>query len=484
MTGRTFHQSSFHRMVSMLLVAVVVIGFMSCKTVAPQTGSQVSEYGADNDPFVLTFESYVDIAIPPGITKTEDWQSERIQKIIISKIKTQIKFTYGVFKDQEPFRDAKGVLAGHKEPKILKLSSEYIKTPTGLNGALESRLRVYYSYSDNAVFHKKLGASRTGPTPINFVLPRMPDKIYANSLPAAHKDLKCKTKNCCTDDTYYTEGDFWYFWDPKKEGCGLQDDDLVKISGTLNPRPKTILTFPCYNELFKTGENGRSKVNISVFMGVDHKLEDKDDYVWRSVNSFIEEATSKEMGFQKMPGGSDRLILLRKIIAPNNAEQLSPESEVLITVYAVDPAKKADLGLIKTALETTDVIIYDGHSGLGGTLSMESFQRLLGSKPQLPKDRYQIIFFNGCSTFSYYNENYFDLKASAADPSGAAKLDIITNAMGGDIFASPLHDASLVRDLIDPKKLPWQTILHNIVEVASDLSGLPQVNGDDKKSCR
>jgi hypothetical protein len=73
--------------------------------------------------------------------------------------------------------------------------------------------------------------------------------------------------------------------------------------------------------------------------------------------------------------------------------------------------------------------MYGGHSGLGGHLDMPSMERMEGFTLTPPKDRYQIYYFNSCTSWTYYNLPYLRRKATESDPKGSKNLDILANGL-------------------------------------------------------
>jgi hypothetical protein len=139
-----------------------------------------------------------------------------------------------------------------------------------------------------------------------------------------------------------------------------------------------------------------------------------------------------------------------------------------------DRSMLLDLG--KKALKHADIFIYDGHSGLGGYFAFENFFK---QNNGLPRDKYQVLFFNGCSTFSYYNTDYFEGKKSNIDPLGYENLDIITNGIGAAFTIGAGTDSILLRELLSGDKKSWVAILDEIYRVDPETTALTQINGDE-----
>src|SRR5690606_19807601 len=126
-----------------------------------------------------------------------------------------------------------------------------------------------------------------------------------------------------------------------------------------------------------------------------------------------------------------------------------------------------------------DVFIYDGHSGLGGYLYVDRFADDLNRPLKLDPNKHQIFYFNGCSTYAYYNGDYFDLKKTAEDPTGSKKLDIITTSIGALFSIGARHDVTLIKALVDGERPSWQEIMDATYRVSPEETALTHVNGDE-----
>jgi hypothetical protein len=130
------------------------------------------------------------------------------------------------------------------------------------------------------------------------------------------------------------------------------------------------------------------------------------------------------------------------------------------------------------ALEKASVMIYDGHSGLGGHLDLDSIEAANQFQIKIPKDRYQIYFFNSCTSYSYYNTLYFEKKKTATDRKGSKNLDILTNGLETyfDVMKSTnLALISAFKNWAEGKKsTSYQELAQEI-----DSDNLFGVNGDE-----
>ena len=133
---------------------------------------------------------------------------------------------------------------------------------------------------------------------------------------------------------------------------------------------------------------------------------------------------------------------------------------------------------LKSAVENSSIFIYSGHSGLGAHLDLQGIESLYGFRIQPNPNLYQIYFINGCTTYSYYNEMFFQRKASAQDPRGTRNLDVITNGLATYFSVIDTTDFYLfdaVTNWADGRgALSYQRLADS-----SDTQNLYGVNGDE-----
>ena len=423
----------------------------SCSAVTPKDSheSKLKFYGTDNQRVVMTFENYLWFQIPGDWTApVEELLTSPHRATIDEQIDLQLQHMFGVFTVQKDFINRPGVVENSPKVDILRAT----KVPG------EPFAKIAYSYEDTALFHKDL--LRIYGNEIRFWLPKDVVGIYAKGIPAGHH------KNLCTDEHYNSEGDFWYFWDPDMEGCPIEKKDLVRVTATLQPMPNSSDTYPDYARLYASNGNRRS-LKVVVMVGIDEDFSDED------------------LGREAFNGDVDYLINLGYQVENRGRRQVSfksgpnAEFDLDMNVYLVDQNNDQFDELAIDALETSDIFVYSGHSGLGGHLAPGRFEDFIGRKIKMPRDKYQILAFQGCSTYAYYNESYFDLKRSASDPSGSKNLDIITAGIGLLFESGPGQDAMILDSLLNGKRHSWQKIIRDVYAVDPESTALHQVNGDE-----
>jgi hypothetical protein len=279
----------------------------------------------------------------------------------------------------------------------------------------------------------------------------------------------------CTDEHYSGFGDYWYFYDPYKEGCY---DWMIKKRRTVEVnvkfrKPKhyerNISYYPDFKKLYKDDQ-----IKMLVIIGYNNHMnwENEDGSITESsiqnklahlkkligskkseskINQFLkdnEDEGKKATLDVGMKNWKEMFVILKSLrfkkvkerkwfsLGYNhlkNKENLpglnkfaSFEKELpdgrlaIIDMIATDTdinSPDATFPLFwKKAMEDYEIISYNGHSGLGANLDMDSMNVRL-EEVDTPKIKfnktYQIIFFNGCSTYSYYNKKYFKAKGGS-----------------------------------------------------------------------
>jgi len=116
------------------------------------------------------------------------------------------------------------------------------------------------------------------------------------------------------------------------------------------------------------------------------------------------------------------------------------------------------------ALKHGDVVVYNGHSYIGyGPLDPSNF-----TASSFPST-YQLLFFDSCVSFNYYEKDFFTLK-----PGGSKVLDLITNGLEAPEYKSGEMQGNLIGKLLDGSLPSYQTLLGS----ASATDSLRVVDGE------
>ena len=403
--------------------------------------------GSKSTEAVMTYSSFVEF----------DSSSNPAAKKANEEIENQINHLFGPMGEATITAVPKG---NHKitNVKITKVSG--------------STYRATYEYTGTIVL-------QNGPNDsYQILLPNSPDKIYSLGMAGSH--------NPCTDEHYQSEGDFWYFWNPARPGCKLRENsDYRKIDAKIKRISNTVQTFPEYDRLVNDG-----KIDFSILMGMDNASQGRDPNSSSDINANnYRDIKAKliEWGYaNRMWTDSEIKTYAGKAFEPMpHVEEFTKKvGSVTMQIHlffgpsGIDEESSAFHHFFKNGIEKSSVTIYDGHSGLGGHLDLPSIENTEGFKMTPNKSRYQIYFFNSCSSYTYYNTMFFDRKKSASDPNGTKNLDILTNGLS--TYFNVMHETNMA--LIQAveywasgkAKMSYQTIAKKI-----DSGNLFGINGDE-----
>lgn len=434
--------------------------FLTCLafSVSAFAGKERKLYvGSDSTEAIMTFAGTVEMEkrSKPSLTEAK------------SHIDEQVNHLFGPMGEAEYQAVPKG------DQKISNIRISAVRGQT---------YKISYDYRGTIVLKK--GA---GPT-YEIVLPVNPSSVYSAGLVGDH--------NPCTDEHYQAEGDFWYFWNPAKEGCRLQEGrDYLKIKAKVQRQANTRRTFPEYDRL--VDENG--VISMTLLMGMDDPRKQRDPNTSNDINA----QNFRDIKNSFLQGGWQSRLWseneIREVVQKRiNTKDLSYVEEftktsrregrditlavrVVFGPSGIDEKSTSFHYFFKDALENSSVLMYDGHSGLGGHLDLDSIEQANGFKLRPNKNRYQIYYFNSCSSYTYYNTMYFGRKSTAGDREGTKNLDIMTNGLA--TYFSVMHDTnfaliSAIEAYASGKALvSYQTLARQI-----DSGNLFGINGDEDNS--
>lgn len=309
-------------------------------------------------------------------------------------------------------------------------------------------------------------------------LPINPAKIYSKAMVGK--------ENPCTDEHYQTEGDFWYFWSPDRDGCKLKEGkDYVLVSAKINRFTNTKLSYPEYQNL----PDAKGNITIHVLFGMDDTEMNRNPLKSRDINAYNYREFRDYLiknGYEATQWTEEQV---KSVAISLNGdvpfvETIQKGKLIYRFFYGPTGIDEDSLGFhwfYKDALEKASVMMYEGHSGLGAHLDLDSIEESLGTPIKFSK-RYQIYFFDSCTSYKYYNSAYFERKITDKDPKGTKKLDIFTNGLATAFSAMPAASAALSKALekslnyaLDGNTfVSYQTLAKQI-----DSENLFGINGDE-----
>ncbi len=418
-------------------------------------GSSSEYYGTKSNQAILAYEAYIVTNSKFGNIESLKKNKGALKKVR-AKIDSQIEYLIGHFR-AESFLDTMGyhgVIRGDYDIEILKI--ETIK---------KRRRKIHYKFRGISNFHSDYFKDSDS-IDIPVKLPKNPSTIYFKS--------KKGMRNRCTDETYDSEEDFFYFWDPEKEKCPLKDNNrhVIRTTGTLSKLENTKMTYPEYDQLYSKDE-----LEISILVGhmdpVTSRSSLKEDigsWTFNGILKGLENSGFKRRKNEKKIRGFNRKVVLTKVIST----EFNPKQLVVVTITqnnsSIDAEDTTFHENLKYAYEQSDIVVYDGHSGLGANLDLELFPEIT-----LP-NKYQIFFINGCSSYPYYNKSYFDAKES-----GSKSLEVITSGRSTYSSTSVDNAMAVLEPFINGELTSYQELMNSLEDsngrdVRSYLMG---VNGDE-----
>ena len=285
----------------------------------------------------------------------------------------------------------------------------------------------------------------------------------------------------CTDHHYQSEGDFWYFWNPLQKDCPLvEGKDYFRVDASIERIANTEETYPEYNRLAKKGT-----IAIDMIFGM-YENSERDPAVSQDAGGQNYMRHRKElvgMGYTARTLSTSEVSALVHFTSMPFIEEFkkeTPQGTILVRAFYGNTTDSADgfHWFYRDSLQNSAVMIYDGHSGLGGFLNINELEDEEGYKITFAVNQYQIYYFNSCSSYSYYNKAYFARKATAADPKGTHNLDIISNGLETSFDVSHDTNLALVK-AIDLWATTGKATSYQKLASTIDSGNLTGINGDE-----
>lgn len=228
----------------------------------------------------------------------------------------------------------------------------------------------------------------------------------------------------CTDEHYTSQGDFWYFYDPFRYGCSkLRNSPMAqKVVIQIHTQVISQKNYSArLNEL--RGDNGNGDVvdivTVNGFSESSTESEDEGRVTFNDLNDFLIRQGFKMSSVQKY---ENRPILrFEKDVKAADGRVIKFRVTRLLAETSISSKNVTFAKFFKKAIETADVVMYSGHSGLGGTLDIPSLESKAGDFV-FDHHKRQIYFFDGCSSYSYYLSTFESHK-------NKSKIDILTNGL-------------------------------------------------------
>lgn len=329
------------------------------------------------------------------------------------------------------YRDLGGIAAPRLPAKTQLISAVPIKGTRRL-------FQVRYRYLGVFLVHRKVAQDWISHGQITLPMPYKMTSIYNVN---------------CTDEHYTTRGDYWYFYDPYRKGCEYLLAEpyhrmvTMKVSAPAEPKRE-------YRPDLRTlrGDNGNGSImKISIIHGFnesDRARADEGRIGFEKLNADLRKAGfSQEVAQKKF---TSPLYIFRKKVGA-----IDVEIHHLLANTEIDARSDRFAQFFKDSIETADVLMYLGHSGLGANLDIESLESRVGEFQFQPRKK-QILYFDSCASYSYYLELFRMQKRRS-------KIDVVTNGLSSYFTQSEAVLRRFLNALVFAKdEATWLQILSDM----------------------
>ncbi len=407
--------------------------------------AQAQVYAPQGEEFSFRSEMYFDSS------------EESDEEVWLSQAESQISHSFGVFQSPRfvrsfniPYEKVAGVGAVQFPVKI-----EIKKIELQEDGMS----RVFYVVSGKILLHTNVVKALNEGRELSVPLPVQVENFY---------DIEC------TDEHYQSEGDFWYFYDPFRAGCGyLRKPPLsAEFKFELKPSVRRKLDMNVRLDLLRGDNDNGNLLRIDVIHGFDESSEDPEDVGRQGFEEFNAMLESKGFTQAVVKGYRNRphLKFSKTIVLPEN-KIVQVEINSLLVETSISARTVTFAKFLRSSVNEADVIYYAGHSGLGGNLDLQLLEQKAGGFEFNPKKR-QIFVFDSCSSYSYYLDSFRSEKTRA-------RIDVITNALASLFDTGTSVLMRFLDEVLDGKVADktWPEFLGNMEKGARGRSYLLNVGG-------
>lgn len=400
-----------------------------------------NEYAIDFDAIHLTNYSSLD-----ELQNLPEYQKRNIEQY---NIRTSIKYLFGPM----TYRHLGGEQKGAKI--TVKWEAAYVQ---------DGKVILPYHYSGVWLLRSQI-------TPTSkFELP----------LPLNTEVLRTKNWKKCTDKDpeHQTWSFFWYFWEPKRFGCDHKlGEQFQMIQPVLsNMTTQTEVTYPEYklmladNHMTMTFGFGYvvDPENPQPFKDYDQGMGEFRAFI-DSVRSSLQAVSATESKIlEKEYNGS--LVDERQIGTRFTYSKDGISYEIKIVAAA--SIDQMEVFAKSFAHDHDDYFGWFGHSRVGGGFDAMAFGQIVNGNPEFYSisSQYQLVYWAGCNSYSYYTKPFFDFKANliAGDVTGTQGLDIISNTLPSYFSLNAVNAEVLLHALLTASE--HQTSYQAIVDALEDQS--------------
>jgi hypothetical protein len=265
----------------------------------------------------------------------------------------------------------------------------------------------------------------------------------------------------CTDKEHSDPSEFWYFQDPFRKGCEkLRREPLAReVTIKLFPLPAVPDSLPLGLDALR-GDNGNGDLfEITAINGFDQSSKSpRDDgrVNFQEMNKWFVDQGFEETVLQKFKNRP--IHRFDKIVRRPGGGELHLRITRLLAETDLDGGKHVTFAkFLREAIRSSDVVIYEGHSGLGANLELSAIEKRAGGRIDFDRAKRQLFFFDSCSSYSYYLGMFDGRK----DP---GTLSVMSNGLASLFGYEIPMTKHFYRNLLkaDNGGLTWLELLENM----------------------
>ena len=269
---------------------------------------------------------------------------------------------------------------------------------------------------------------------------------YAVVLPkdiTALDDFNAKYDGKCGRNEYGTDT-FWHDFNPAASGCTVDDADAMRAAASVRRHPQaTDGKYPEYDQIWAD-----DTLDVVAVFGIIASNTPQDEGA-RTREMLLDAATASLRNAVRTDAPRMNGVIADSTVR-GTIEVDGAERKVNVTGILVQEASGAGSAFDARYAEVTagaDLIVYEGHSGLGKNINA------LAKNTGATRSKYQLMYLYGCQSLAYLeptmHEKRTELNGANADPDGTKFLDVIATALPayGDNGRSTL---GLYRALLAP----------------------------------
>lgn len=323
----------------------------------------------------------------------------------------QVKFARNVLKEEKFNANIEGGEAAIASLAVVGDTVEIVYTVT-----VESLVKEKDLQAQGLTLSQLVGRT------VNMRLPADPSQAFTKGGISCAQDPDDPSEDVSAELYEYN---YFYYWMPDKAGCTLPTE---AATFTVKNPAAAKATYPELDQLLAD-----KKITMVVLFG---QLEHGDllsgegadgewDWGWIGYEDFTTWLAAE--GYKEVsrtPKGADIGKVARSTWSKKYSANMTVEVDVISPVDLQDHADQAQKDqILAAAVKNHEIVYYNGHSFYGSL-------KVLDDPANFPS-YYQIVFMDSCWSYAYYTKQVFTSKATAADPTGMLKADVLNNTEPG-----------------------------------------------------